>query len=123
MITTALVPGRRAPLLVTADMVEAMRPGAVIVDLAVEQGGNCELSRQDEEVVHNGVLILGPSNLAAGMPADASGLYAKNVLALLTEIVKDGNLVFDPQNEVLAGALLTRDGTVHHGPTAALLQT
>jgi NAD(P) transhydrogenase subunit alpha len=121
-ITTALVPGRRAPILITAGMVEAMRPGSVIVDLAVEQGGNCELSQPDREVMHNGVLILGPSNLPAGMPTDASNLYAKNVLALLQEIVKDGSVTINAEDEVLAGSLLTHDGAVLHKPTADLLQ-
>ena len=121
-ITTALVPGRRAPILITIEMVEAMRPGSVIVDLAVEQGGNCELSQPDREVMHNGVLILGPSNLPAGMPTDASNLYAKNVLALLQEIVKEGSVTINAADEVLAGSLLTHDGAVLHKPTADLLQ-
>jgi NAD(P) transhydrogenase subunit alpha len=122
VITTALVPGRPAPRLVTAEMVEAMRPGSVIVDLAVEQGGNCELSAADREVEHNGVLILGPSNLAAAMPHDASSLYARNVFALLQILVKDGTLAVDPQDEVVAGTLLTHDGRVVHAPTAERLQ-
>jgi NAD(P) transhydrogenase subunit alpha len=122
VITTALVPGKRAPVLVTADMVEAMRPGSVIVDLAVEQGGNCELSRPDQEVLHKGVVVLGPANLAAGMPYDASTLYAKNVLALLQEIWKDGKVAVDPEDEVIAGALLTHEGTVRHEPTADLIE-
>jgi H+-translocating NAD(P) transhydrogenase subunit alpha len=122
VITTALVPGRPAPRLVTAQMVEAMRPGSVIVDLAVEQGGNCELSAADREVVHNGVLILGPSNLAASMPQDASGLYARNVFALLQILVKEGRLGVDTQDEVVAGTLLTHDGQVVHAPTAERLQ-
>jgi len=122
VITTALVPGRPAPRLVTAQMVEAMRPGSVIVDLAVEQGGNCELSAADREVVHNGVLILGPSNLAATMPHDASGLYARNVFALLQILVKDGQIAVDPKDEVVAGTLLTHDGQVIHAPTAERLQ-
>jgi H+-translocating NAD(P) transhydrogenase subunit alpha len=122
VITTALVPGRPAPRLVTAQMVEAMRPGSVIVDLAVEQGGNCELSEADREVTHNGVLILGPSNLAATMPHDASGLYARNVLALLQILVKEGRLAVDAQDEVVAGTLLTHDGRVVHAPTADRLQ-
>ncbi|MFL6202220.1 MAG: Re/Si-specific NAD(P)(+) transhydrogenase subunit alpha [Thermoanaerobaculia bacterium] len=121
-ITTALVPGRRAPILITTGMVEAMRPGSVVVDLAVEQGGNCELSQPDREVMHNGVLILGPSNLPAGMPTDASNLYAKNVLALLQEIVKEGSITINAADEVLAGSLLTHDGAVLHKPTADLLQ-
>jgi NAD(P) transhydrogenase subunit alpha len=121
VITTALVPGKRAPLLVTTDMLETMKPGSVIVDLAVEQGGNCELSQPDREVLHNGVLILGPSNLPAGMPTDASGLYAKNVLALLQTLLKDGQIAVDTTDEVVAGSLLTHDGTVLHKPTADLL--
>jgi NAD(P) transhydrogenase subunit alpha len=122
VITTALVPGRPAPRLVTAQMVEAMRPGSVIVDLAVEQGGNCELSAADREVVHNGVLILGPSNLAATMPHDASGLYARNVFALLQILIKEGQIAVDPKDEVVAGTLLTHDGQVVHAPTAERLQ-
>jgi NAD(P) transhydrogenase subunit alpha len=123
VITTALIPGRPAPRLVTAEMVHAMRPGAVIVDLAVEQGGNCELSQPDREVVENGVLICGPSNLAAGMPHDASLLYARNVFALLQLLLdKEGNLAINPEDEVLAGALLTHAGQVLHKPTADMLQ-
>jgi len=123
VVTTALVPGRRAPLLVTAAMVAAMRPGSVIVDLAVEQGGNCELSEADREVVSNGVLILGPSNLAAGMPHDASTLYSKNVLSLLVHLLdKEGRLAVNVEDEIVAGALLTHGGTVHHAPTAEQLK-
>jgi NAD(P) transhydrogenase subunit alpha len=123
VITTALVPGRPAPLLVTAEMVAAMRPGSVIVDLAVEQGGNCELSQADREVVtENGVVILGPSNLAAGMPHDASLLYARNVHALLQLLLdKEGKLAPDLSDEVLAGAVLTHGGQVLHQPTAERL--
>jgi NAD(P) transhydrogenase subunit alpha len=122
VITTALVPGRPAPRVGTAEMVAAMRPGSVIVDLAVEQGGNCELSKADQEVVHNGVLILGPSNLAATMPQDASSLYARNVWALLQTLWKEGAIAVDPQDEVVAGTLLTHDGQVVHAPTAERLQ-
>ncbi|HEY0515089.1 MAG TPA: Re/Si-specific NAD(P)(+) transhydrogenase subunit alpha [Thermoanaerobaculia bacterium] len=119
VITTALVPGRPAPRLVTAEMVHAMRPGAVIVDLAVEQGGNCELSQADGEVVENGVLILGPSNLPAAMPHDASLLYARNVFALLQLLLdKEGKLTVNLDDEVVAGALLTHAGKVIHPPTA-----
>jgi len=122
VITTALVPGRPAPRLVTAAMVEAMRPGSIIVDLAVEQGGNCELSEADREVVHQGVLILGPSNLAATMPHDASSLYARNVWALLQLLLKEGGIAVDTQDEVVAGTLLTHGGEVVHAPTAERLQ-
>ncbi len=121
-ITTALIPGKKAPLLISADMVEAMHPGAVIVDLAVEQGGNCELSRKDEEVVEHGVVILGPSNLPATMPHDASMLYARNHQALLLSLLHDGQLNLDREDEVVAGALLTQDGEVVHPRVAALLE-
>lgn len=123
VISTAQVPGRRAPLLVPRSMVEAMRPGAVVVDLAAGDGGNCELTRPDEEVVHAGVTILGPTNLAATMPHDASTLYARNVLALVHEVLADGALKVDPEaSEVVAGALLTHGGEVRHAPTAERLQ-
>jgi NAD(P) transhydrogenase subunit alpha len=122
VITTALVPGRPAPRLVTAEMVRAMRPGSVIVDLAVEQGGNCELSQPDREVVENGVVILGPSNLPASMPHDASLLYARNVFALLQLLLdKEGNLAVNLEDEVVAGALLTHAGKVTHPATAERL--
>ncbi len=123
VITTALVPGRPAPRLVTAEMVRAMRPGSVIVDLAVEQGGNCELSKADCEVVENGVVILGPSNLPAAMPHDASLLYARNVNALLQLVVdKEGKVALDLADEIIAGALLTHGGEVLHKATAEQLQ-
>ncbi len=123
VITTALVPGRPAPRLVPRAMVEAMRPGSVIVDLATGEGGNCELSRADEEVVHGGVTILAPSNLAASMPHDASTLYARNVLALVKDFVADGQAKLDlAGNEVIAGSLLTHAGEVLHAPTAESLR-
>ena len=123
VITTALVPGRPAPRLVTAEMVRAMRPGAVIVDLAVEQGGNCELSRADSEVVENGVVILGPSNLPAAMPHDASLLYARNVHSLLQLVIdKEGKVAPNLDDEIVAGSLLTHGGKVLHKATAEQLQ-
>jgi len=123
VITTALVPGRPAPRLVTAEMLRAMRPGSVVVDLAVEQGGNVELSQADGEVVENGVTILGPSNLAAAMPHDASLLYARNALALLQILLdKEGNLAPDLADEIVAGTLLTHAGSVLHKPTAERLE-
>lgn len=121
VVTTALVPGKPAPRLVTREMVERMRPGAVIVDLAVAQGGNCELSRADEEVEHGDVLVLAPSNLAAETPLDASVLYARNLFALLECLLDDGAIRVDLEDEVVAGALLTHDGEVRHEATAAAL--
>jgi proton-translocating NAD(P)+ transhydrogenase subunit alpha len=122
VITTALVPGKPAPRLVTAEMVRAMRPGSVIVDLAAEQGGNCELSQPDREVVESGVHILAPTNLPATLAHDASTLYARNVLALLLSISKGGEVKIDTADEVVAGTLLTHAGKVHHAPTAELLE-
>jgi NAD(P) transhydrogenase subunit alpha len=122
VITTALVPGRPAPKLLPAWMVEKMKPGAVIVDLAVEQGGNCELSEKDREVRKHGVLIVGHPNLPATMPGDASMLYSRNVFALLQNVItKEGALNFNLTDEVTSGTLLTHDGKVVHAPTAARL--
>ncbi len=121
VITTALVPGRPAPKLITKDMVQEMREGAVIVDLAVEQGGNCELSKSGEMVVESGVTIIGHPNLPAATPADASLLYARNIQALLLNFLEEGKLQLDFEDEIVAGALLTHDGEVRHGPTAEAL--
>jgi NAD(P) transhydrogenase subunit alpha len=123
VVTTALVPGRPAPRLVTAAMVESMRPGSVVVDLAVEQGGNCELAQADRDVMHRGVLVLAPSNLAATVPHHASTLYARNLQALLLYLWKDGRFAIDTTDEIVAGCLLTHGGEVCHAPTAELLGT
>lgn len=121
VITTALVPGRPAPKLLPASMVEKMKPGSVIVDLAVEQGGNCELSESGKEVRKHGVLIVGHPNLPATLPADASLLYSRNVLALLQNVIKEGALNFDLTDEVTSGTLLTHEGKIVHTPTAQRL--
>jgi NAD(P) transhydrogenase subunit alpha len=112
VITTALVPGRAAPKLIPASVVERMKPGSVIVDLAAAQGGNCALCEPGRSVRKHGVLIIGHMNLAATMPADASMLYARNVLELVKEFVKKGDLALDPNNDVLQGALLTHAGKI-----------
>ena len=112
VITTAAVPGRKAPLLVDTAMVEAMRPGTVVVDIAAESGGNCELARPGEEVVHNGVLIWGGRNMASGMAFDASRLYARNLANLLLLMTKDGNVVADLDDEIVAGCLVVHAGAV-----------
>ena len=122
VICTALVPGKKAPTLLTQAMVEGMKPGAVIVDLAVEQGGNCELSKPGEDVMAGGVLILGPANLPAETPIDASQLYARNVWALLEILLKDGAIALDLEDEVVDGALLTHAGEVRHAPTRQALE-
>ncbi len=112
VITTAQVPGRAAPRIVSREMVEGMKPGSVVIDLAASSGGNCELTQSGEEVVHNDVLILGPANLPATMAHDASTLYARNILALIEHIAPEGNLTIDPADDVQVGALLTHDGEV-----------
>jgi NAD(P) transhydrogenase subunit alpha len=114
VITTAAVPGKKAPVLVTGEMVQGMAPGSVIVDLAAERGGNCELTRADETVVEHGVTILGPTNLPATIPYHASQMFAKNVQTFVLELVKEGQLHLDVENEVIAETMLTRDGQVVH---------
>jgi NAD(P) transhydrogenase subunit alpha len=121
VITTALVPGRPAPRLVSADMVQAMKPGSVIIDLAVEQGGNCELSEPGKTVIKHGVKILGEANLPASVPYDASTLFARNVLALLMLIAKGGELKLDLGDEIIKGSLLTHAGEIVHAPTRELV--
>jgi NAD(P) transhydrogenase subunit alpha len=115
VISTAAVPGRRAPLLVTEQAVKNMSPGSVIVDLAAETGGNCELTEPGQTVVKEGVTIAGPLNLPAGMPDHASSLYARNIQSLLELMVgEEGELSLDFDDEVIAGACITRDGQIVH---------
>lgn len=121
VITTALVPGKKAPVLVTAETVQKMRPGGVIVDLAAGQGGNCELTELDKEVRKHGVLIVGHPNIPATMPADSSAMYARNVAALLLDISKEGKVEIDLTHDVMSGAVLTHEGKIHHRPTAEAL--
>jgi proton-translocating NAD(P)+ transhydrogenase subunit alpha len=114
VISTAAVPGRPAPLLVTEQAVKNMTAGSVIVDLAAETGGNCELTEPGQTVVKEGVIIAGPLNLPATMPDHASSLYARNVQSLLALMVKEGELSLDFDDEVIAGACITRDGQIVH---------
>ncbi|MAE28632.1 MAG: Re/Si-specific NAD(P)(+) transhydrogenase subunit alpha [Planctomycetota bacterium] len=123
VITTALIPGRPAPKLVSADMVRSMRAGSVIVDIAVETGGNCELSRCGEIINSEGVTIVGVPNLPATLPVHASELYAKNIYNLLKPFIGDeGALELDAEDEVIAGCTLTRGGELIHERTKALLE-
>jgi H+-translocating NAD(P) transhydrogenase subunit alpha len=108
VITTALIPGRAAPRLIPASAVAAMKPGSVIVDLAAEAGGNCELTEPGEEVVREGVTIIGPTNLPSSMPFHASQLYARNISALLQHLAPEGELTLDFEDEITAGACVTR---------------
>lgn len=112
IITTAAIPGRKSPVIVTAEMVEGMMPGSVIIDLAAERGGNCELTKADETVVVHGVTIMGPTNLPSAIPFHASQMFGRNVVNFLKELTKDGNLAIDMDNEVLRGTLLTHEGEV-----------
>ncbi len=114
VITTAQVPGKKAPLLITAEMVAGMVPGSVIVDLAAEQGGNCEATRAGETVVVHGVAILGPINLPATVPYHASQMYAKNTAAFLLHLVKNGNLLLDSGDEITRETLVAHGGDVVH---------
>jgi H+-translocating NAD(P) transhydrogenase subunit alpha len=114
VISTAAVPGRRAPLLVTEQAVKNMKPGSVVVDLAAETGGNCELTEPGETVVREDVTIVGPANLASSMPDHASSLYSRNVQSLLELMVADGELRLDFEDEIIKGACITRDGEIVH---------
>jgi NAD(P) transhydrogenase subunit alpha len=112
VITTAAVPGKKSPVLITADAVAGMAPGSVIVDLAAERGGNCELTKADEVVRVHGVTILGPTNLPATVPYHASQMYAKNVTTFLNHLVKDGAVRIDQADEITRETLVTHEGAV-----------
>ena len=121
VITTAVVPGKKAPILVTAEMVRAMAPGSVIVDLAAERGGNCELTRADHVVVEKGVTILGPTNLPSTVPYHASQMYAKNITTFLLHLAKDGALNIDMSDEITRDTLIAKDGEVVNARVRAML--
>jgi NAD(P) transhydrogenase subunit alpha len=112
VISTALIPGKKAPILITKEMVDSMTSGSVIVDLAAEQGGNCEYTKAGETVNVKGVHILGPLNLPATMPVHASQMYARNILALLKNMVKDGEVIFDMNDEVTLYTTITKEGEI-----------
>jgi NAD(P) transhydrogenase subunit alpha len=114
VITTAAVPGRKAPVLITAEMASAMMPGSVIVDVAAERGGNCELTRPGETIVHQGVTILGPLNLPSAVPRDTSLMYASNVTALLRLVVQNGALTLNLDDEIIRETLVTHENKVVH---------
>lgn len=112
VITTAAVPGRKAPILITEEMVKAMSPGSVIVDVAAEGGGNCELTKPSETIEEHNVTIMGPTNLASSIPLHASQMYARNQLSFLRNIVKDGELNLDMSDQITRESLLTHNGEV-----------
>lgn len=122
VITTAAVPGHRAPIIITAQAVAAMAPGSVIVDVAAETGGNCELTKPGEIIVTpNGVTIVGTKNLPSTVATHASQLYARNVQTLLDYLIKDGKLHLDMSDEIVAGTTIVHNGTITHKPTLAAL--
>jgi NAD(P) transhydrogenase subunit alpha len=112
VITTAAIPGKKAPILVTAEMVKGMHPGSVIVDLAAERGGNCELTKVDETVIEGGVKIIGPGNIPTTVPYHASQMYAKNIATFLLHLVDEGSLKIDTEDEITEGTLITQGGKV-----------
>lgn len=114
VITTALVPGKRAPILITEDMVRGMRPGSVVVDLAAEQGGNCAVTEAGIDVVKHGVVVIGPVNIASTVPYHASQMYARNVTSFLGHLLKDGKVNLDLNDELTRGPLVTHNGEIVH---------
>ena len=121
VITTAQVPGRKAPRLVTADMIAQMKPGSVVVDMAAEQGGNCEGSEAGKDVVRNGVTIIGPTNLPSTMPVHASQMYAKNLLTLVQYLVKEGALNLNFEDDIISSTCVTHAGEVRNQRVRDLL--
>jgi NAD(P) transhydrogenase subunit alpha len=123
VITTAQIPGRKAPILITKEMVEGMMPGSAIVDLAAETGGNCELTQSGETVEHNSVKIIGPVNLAGTMPYHASMMFSKNLVTFIMEMVnkEDGSLDLDWENETIDGTCVTHQNDIRHDETREAL--
>jgi NAD(P) transhydrogenase subunit alpha len=122
IVTTAAIPGRRAPLLVTRSMVENMAAGSVIVDLAAATGGNCELSQPDQRVVHDGVIILAPTDLVSGVATHASQMYARNAAAVLIHLLQEEGLVLDLEEEITAGMCITHEGRVVNQRVKSMLE-
>jgi NAD(P) transhydrogenase subunit alpha len=122
VISTASVPGRAAPRIISKAAVERMAPGSVIIDIAAEQGGNCELTKAGETVLHGGVKIVGPVNLPASLPYHASEMYSRNLFNLLKPALPNGELSIDWNDEVFAGAVLTHDGQIKHEATRKALE-
>ena len=122
VITTAAVPGKRAPILVTKEMVERMQPGSVIVDIAAERGGNCELTEAGQPVEHNGVTVLGPTNVASNLAHHASQLFSKNITTFLLSMVEEGALAPNPEDEIVQATRLTNNGAVASEAVEAIMK-
>ncbi|MCB1176346.1 MAG: NAD(P)(+) transhydrogenase (Re/Si-specific) subunit alpha, partial [Leptospiraceae bacterium] len=122
IITTALIPGRVAPILITEEMVKEMKSGSVIVDLASAAGGNCQLTEPGKISSSHNVTIIGHTNLPATMPFDASKMYGKNIITFLKNMIKDGELNLNFEDEIIAGTCIAHAGTIKHAPTLSLLE-
>ena len=122
VITTALIPNQRAPILITEDAVKGMRPGSVVVDLAAEAKGNCAVTEPGKTVVKYGVTIHGPLNLPSTMATESSKLYSKNISSLLLIMLKEGKLAIDPKDDIVKGAMVVNAGQVVHGPTLKAIE-
>ena len=122
VITTAAIPGRPSPRIIRREVVEQMKPGAVIIDLAAEGGGNCEVTQPGEQVIHNEVRVYGPLNVPSELPVHASEMYAKNLLNFFTPMITEGEFSPDWEDEVIAGTALTHDGEIKHTPTRELVE-
>jgi len=123
VITTAAIPGKKAPVLVTREMVEAMAPGSVVVDIAAERGGNCEVTVAGETVEINGVKVLGPVNLASSIPIHSSEMFSKNITTFLMPIIKTGSLSIDMKDEIIRETLVTQNGEVVNDRVRELLNS
>jgi len=123
VVTTALIPGKPAPILIPKHMVDVMKPGAVIMDLAAENGGNCELTYPGKVAEVNGVIIDGTLNLPSTMPVHASQLYSKNVISFINHLCPEGEINLNLDDEIISGALFTHDGEITHEPTKIALET
>jgi NAD(P) transhydrogenase subunit alpha len=117
VITTAAIPGRPSPKIISKAVVEQMKPGAVIIDLAAEGGGNCEVTEPGKQVIHNDVIVFGPLNVPSELPVHASEMYSKNLLNFLTPMIDNGEFKPDWDDEVIANSTLTRDGEIKHAAT------
>ena len=122
VITTALVPGKKAPILVTEEMIKNMKPGSVVLDMAVEFGGNCEISERGETLTKHDVIIIGEDNLPGLVPVNSSSVYSKNIQALLEHISKEGVVELSLEDEIVRGALITHNGEVIQERTKSILQ-
>ena len=122
VITTAAVPGKQAPILISEEMFTRLRPGSVIIDLAAEKGGNCALTEPGKRVVRNGVAVVGPTNLPSEVPVHASQMYSRNVSTFLGELLKDGSLHLDLENEIVQGTLVAHEGRLVHPAVIAALK-